>query len=404
MLRTKDTDMNHRASLLTGAGIGGGLTFFLDPNRGARRRARVRDRMSHAMAVTRRAAGITGRDTRHRAQGIAATLRNQLRRDDAGDVVICERVRTALGRLVSHPHAINVMASAGVVRLQGPILEREAERLVRAVRRVRGVTDVIDHLERYDRAGHVPSLQGGRAPTGNRLDMLQEHWAPATRTIVGTLGAALMAAGLMRRDRTGVAATLIGAGLVVRATANLPANRLAGIGSGRRAVDIEKTITINARVEEVYAFWSLYENFPRFMSRVLEVRSAEDPQRSHWKVAGPAGIPVPFDAEITRIVPNQLISWKTLEGSLVSHSGIVRMDPLPDARTRIHIHMSYTPPAGWFGHRVASAFGVDPKSSMDADLARMKTLIETGHAPHDAAQPQATGDAPSSAAGDAGIP
>ena len=49
--------------------------------------------------------------------------------------------------------------------------------------------------------------------------------------------------------------------------------------------------------------------------------------------------------------------------------------------------MTYNPPAGWLGHEVAAAFGVDPKSSMDADLARMKTLIETGHAPHDAAQP-----------------
>jgi hypothetical protein len=40
---------------------------------------------------------------------------------------------------------------------------------------------------------------------------------------------------------------------------------------------------------------------------------------------------------------------------------------------------------GWVGHRIAAAFGTDPKSSLDADLLRMKTLIETGHAPHDAA-------------------
>jgi uncharacterized membrane protein len=43
--------------------------------------------------------------------------------------------------------------------------------------------------------------------------------------------------------------------------------------------------------------------------------------------------------------------------------------------------MSYNPPAGWLGHGIAAAFGVDPKSSMDTDLVRMKTLIETGHAP-----------------------
>lgn len=47
--------------------------------------------------------------------------------------------------------------------------------------------------------------------------------------------------------------------------------------------------------------------------------------------------------------------------------------------------MSYNPPAGAIGHVVASLFGADPKSEMDADLARMKTLIETGIRPHDAA-------------------
>jgi uncharacterized membrane protein len=378
--------MNSRSSLLTAAGIGAGLTYFLDPGRGARRRARVRDRMSHAAAVSRSAIGTTSRDARHRAYGTAAALRTALRRDGADDVVIVERVRAALGRLVSHPHAVSVMASEGVVRLQGPILKREAEGLVRAVRRVRGVREVIDHLDMHEQAGHVPALQGGRAPVGDRMDVLQEHWAPTTRFTIGIAGATLAMAGAFRRDRPGTIAALLGVGLVARAAANVPLNRLTGIGSRRRAVDIEKTITINARVEEVYAFWSLYENFPRFMSRVLEVRSSDDPQRSHWKVAGPAGIPVQFDAEITRVIPNQLIAWKTLSGAPVAHAGIVRLDPVPDARTRVHIRLSYNPPAGWLGHRIASAFGVDPKSSMDEDLVRMKTLIETGHAPHDAAQ------------------
>ena len=82
-----------------------------------------------------------------------------------------------------------------------------------------------------------------------------------------------------------------------------------------------------------------------------------------------------------------MMAWRTLHGSLVAHGGIVRFDEeLDGRRTRVHLRMSYTPPAGWLGHEVAAAFGVDPKHSLDADLARMKTLIETGHAPHDAAQ------------------
>jgi uncharacterized membrane protein len=52
----------------------------------------------------------------------------------------------------------------------------------------------------------------------------------------------------------------------------------------------------------------------------------------------------------------------------------------------VDIRMSYNPPGGWIGHGVAAAFGVDPESSLHADLTRMKALIERGHRPHDAAQ------------------
>jgi uncharacterized membrane protein len=48
--------------------------------------------------------------------------------------------------------------------------------------------------------------------------------------------------------------------------------------------------------------------------------------------------------------------------------------------------MSYNPPAGAIGHLVAVMFGADPKREMDEDLKRMKGFIETGQAPHDAAQ------------------
>jgi uncharacterized membrane protein/osmotically-inducible protein OsmY len=378
--------MNNRNAVLAGAGLGAGLTYYLDPRTGARRRAAVRDTLRHATAVTRRAIGAAGRDAQHRATGTAAAARMAWRREPADDVVICERVRAALGRHVSHPHAVGVMVSEGMVRLQGQILKREAAGLLRAVRGVRGVNGIVDRLELHEQADHVPALQGGRAPVGDRMNVFREHWAPTTRLAVGAAGMTLAIAGALRRDRSGLAAALIGLGLVARAAANLPYNRLTGIGSRRRAVDVEKTMTITSRVEEVYAFWSLYENFPLFMSRVLEVRPSEDPKRSHWKVAGPGGIPMHFDAEITRAIPNQLIAWKTLPGSPVAHAGIVRFDPVPEARTRVHIRLSYNPPAGWLGHQVASAFGVDPKHSMDQDLVRMKTLIETGHAPHDAAQ------------------
>ena len=374
-------------SLLAGAGVGAGLTYFLDPGRGARRRARIRDTVTHSARVTRRAIGTVGRDMLHRTYGTAASLRSPFRHDHVDDAVVVERVRSKLGRVVSHPHAVEVSSDDGIVSMRGPILDREADSLIRAVRRVDGVCDVIDELERHERAGNIPSLQGGRPPATSRFDALQPHWAPTTRVVLGTAGAAMMVAGLGKRTAAGTIAALLGAGLAARAATNLPTKRLFGIGDRRRVVDLQKTILINAPVGEVYAFWSLYENFPRFMSRVYDVRSSDRrPMQSHWKVAGPAGTTVEFDAEVTHAVPNQTIAWRTLQGSAIAHAGVVRFDPEADGRTRVHIRMTYNPPAGWLGHEVATAFGVDPKHGMDADLARMKTLIETGRAPHDAAQ------------------
>ena len=84
----------------------------------------------------------------------------------------------------------------------------------------------------------------------------------------------------------------------------------------------------------LYALWSKFENFPQFMSNVLEVRNLSD-NRSHWTVAGPAGIPVEWDAEITKMVPNELIAWKSLEGSTVPNAGYVLFEPNDDGTTEI---------------------------------------------------------------------
>src|SRR5690606_34581635 len=59
--------------------------------------------------------------------------------------------------------------------------------------------------------------------------------------------------------------------------------------------------------------------------------------------------------------------------------------------TRVDIKLTYTPPLGTLGHVAASLFGADPKSEMDADLLRLKTVIERGRTPHDAAQGGAVG-------------
>jgi uncharacterized membrane protein len=175
-----------------------------------------------------------------------------------------------------------------------------------------------------------------------------------------------------------------GSALLARAAANRDLASL--VGFGRRGISVQKTIYVAAPVERVFDFWTDYQNFPRFMHHVRDVRPMAD-NRSHWVVAGPAGVPVQWTAEVTRVLPGELIEWRSISDSDVRHQGAVRFVATSDGGTRLSVHLSYLPPAGAFGHAVATMFGADPKTEMDADLMRMKSMIETGHPPHDAAQP-----------------
>src|SRR5262249_18499450 len=123
---------------------------------------------------------------------------------------------------------------------------------------------------------------------------------------------------------------------------------------------------------------------PCFMSHVREVRDLGG-GRSHWTVDGPAGIPIEWNTVVTKCVPNEAFAWKSEPGAVVQHAGVVHFEPVRDGGTRVHVRLSYNPPAGAVGHSGAWLFGADPKRQLDDDLLRMKTFVESGVPPHDAA-------------------
>jgi hypothetical protein len=157
--------LRDRGAALTGLGIGIGLMYFLDPERGRRRRALLRDKLAHSAHLSMGAMGATGRDLTHRTTGAVARVRGSFDRGPVDDVVLVQRIRAQLGRVVSHPHAIVVDATAGRARLRGPILRHDVDRLVRAVQRVRGVRDIVNELDVHARPDGIPALQGGRRVT-----------------------------------------------------------------------------------------------------------------------------------------------------------------------------------------------------------------------------------------------
>jgi hypothetical protein len=188
-------------ALLAGVGLGATLAFMLDPGAGGRRRALVRDKAIWSAKRTARALDATARDVAHRTTGIAAATRGRWSSGEVDDETLLERVRAKLGRVCSHPHAIDVEPRDGEVTLRGPILAAEIDDVLATAASVRGVRAVVNELEPHKSADGIPSLQGEGRVAGPALDILQSNWAPATQALValGAFAAAGMMMGLYAR-------------------------------------------------------------------------------------------------------------------------------------------------------------------------------------------------------------
>lgn len=368
------------STALTAAAAAALATYFLDPDIGRRRRAVVRDKVLGKLSHADEAGRVVAVDLRNRLKGVFASLRTRMTSRDVPDEVLAERVKAKLGRFLGHPGSVEVAASGGTVTLQGPVLKHEVDAVLRAVRTVPGVHAVENRLEEHKQAGNVSGLQGGRRRV-QRVDIMQEHWAPATRVLVGAGGATLVACALVRRSPLSVLFGLAGGAMLLRAGSNIDMARL--FGQRGPYIDYMKTISVAAPIEEVFAFWQNFENFPKFMRNVRSVRKNVE-NNWHWEVTGPFGSTVQWDAEMTVCIPDELIAWTTTPGSQVEHAGLVHFQREGDG-TRIQVEMGYNPPGAALGHAVASLFGADPLTEMDEDLMRLKSYLETGKPARDAA-------------------
>ena len=138
------------------------------------------------------------------------------------------------------------------------------------------------------------------------------------------------------------------------------------------------TCIVNSTPEEVYQFWRNFQNLPRFMRHVDSVEEL-DGGRSHWKVKGPAGMEVEWDATIVADVPNEVITWRTLENADVDHAGAVRFERAAGGRgTIVKVNLEYMPIGGVIGSTVAKLFGEEPEQQLDDDLRRFKQVMEIG--------------------------
>ena len=225
-------NMNKALTFGAGLGLGTGVMFLLDPDRGKRRRALLRDKVAHAARKANEGAETTAHDLSNRARGIVAQLRSRMAGDEVSDDVLIDRVRSKIGRVVSHPSAIKVEAKSGEVTLSGPVLEHEVNALLKCAKYVRGVNELSDALEVHKEAGDHPSLQGGQRRRGSRFEFMQEHWSPAARLAASAAGASLAVIGAARRDALGTGLGAAGLLLLARGITNVELKRMAGLGDG----------------------------------------------------------------------------------------------------------------------------------------------------------------------------
>jgi uncharacterized membrane protein len=161
----------------------------------------------------------------------------------------------------------------------------------------------------------------------------------------------------------------------------------------QQGVRVDRSITINAGREVVYDFWRNLENLPQFMKHVRCIKETDE-QHSHWIVEGPAGQTVEWDAEIINEIPGELLAWRSLPGALVNNAGSVRFEHATAGRgTKVSVSLTYKAPAGQVGAAMAKLFGADPAEEVEAELHRLKSIIEAGEVPTSAGQPAGRVDA-----------
>ncbi len=359
-------------SLMGGLALGALAMYVADPSQGRRRRALLQDKMSGATHKTTQLMNQTLRDTRNRLTGLQAEARRMITSRQAkpiDDHVLEARVRSRLGRAMPHLHGIEVTAEQGLVTLSGNIPREDQDGLIEAVEAIPGVEGVRCNSHWHEAEHHegIGSMFSGRSPL----------W------MAGALGAGLLTwYGLKRRQPLGLVAAATGLSLMAR-------GRLLGMGSSGQGAaasaipgtswegfEAERTIDIAASPEVVFDVWSRYENFPHFMSHVIEVRDLGQ-KRSHWVVQGTGGSEVEFDSVLTSSDRPRQLAWQSEPGATVDNEWRVMLEPA-EGGTRATVSLSWRPPAGEVGKGVAVLMGPDPETALEEDLRRMKQFIERG--------------------------
>ena len=142
-------------------------------------------------------------------------------------------------------------------------------------------------------------------------------------------------------------------------------------------------LEVESPAQHCYDWWRPLTHLPQILPDVRQVE-ATSPDVTHWKVAGPAGADIEWDAEIVDDEPGRKVAWRSIvpdggSSNSVPNGGAVRFDD-HGGRTGVEVSLHYDPPGGSLGEAVATLFA-DPQTKVEDALAEFKKLMETQPSP-----------------------
>jgi uncharacterized membrane protein len=394
------------AKLLGGAAAGALLMYILDPDRGGARRAQSVAAVRHAGSRTSSALGNVWRGAGARIGAVAGSVADEAADSASGLAAAAKgdgaagsiksslsRIGQAAGEVLDDTISKAKSVASRASDAAGDVVAKAGSAMGRTGSTAGDLASKV--TSRANRTGSEVGNGIGDAGAGLRSALRDADWRATARNPAVIGGGLLGLYGLARRSPLGLVLGLAGAALLARGVTGQPLRSLlsgqqlreriggklgGGLsGSLSQTIDFEKSIHIDASPEEVYDLWNNYENFPRFMSHVVEVKDLGR-RRSHWVVKGPGGSEFEWNSVLTEQSRPHRLAWRSEPGAEIPQSGSIQFERHRGG-THVTVRMSYTPPAGVIGHGLATLLGADPKAQMDDDLARMKAFVERGAIP-----------------------
>ncbi len=138
-----------------------------------------------------------------------------------------------------------------------------------------------------------------------------------------------------------------------------------------------RSVTINRRRKDLFAFWRDFQNLPAFMENIKKVELKDD-KTSVWTIAAPLGREVDVETKIVEERDGELIAWRSVPGSDIDTEGRITFSDAPGRGTVVTAIVAYKPPMGELGRLIAKLFQREPEIQGRRELKRFKMLMETG--------------------------